>query len=44
MFLSLSVVLGVDFYALHSLEKSSEIFLNDWETYFSTFESLETLC
>lgn len=43
MFLSLAVILGVDFYALRSLEKSSAIFMNDWKIYFSTFESFDTL-
>lgn len=39
MFLSLPVILGMGFYALLSLEKSSEIFFNGWKTYFSIFES-----
>lgn len=43
MFLFLPVVLGVDFYALRSLEKSSAIFLNGWKIYFSTFEFFDTL-
>lgn len=42
MLLSLPVILGVDFYALRSLEKSAAIFLNDWKIYFSTFESFDT--